>query len=112
MHSSPFFPFLCVVCKLKNTLSFTRDNFHYFTTFTIYHENGGFANLSFIIVISFPHNIQIQPLKWLNCVGLNFQGLQLLMLKTKIKLVVTDKVENKAQTAQVVILLFHTSMQK
>ena len=51
----------------------------------IYQENGGFTGLSIVVVISFPHDIQIQPLKWLNCVGLNLQGLQLLKIKIKLE---------------------------
>ena len=97
-----------------------------------------FASLSFIVVISFPHSIQIQLLKWSNWVGWNCQGLQLLKLKIILLLTKTQLrtghlshgyiyiyvclhptskmctfviLHNQAQMAAIVILSFHTSKQ-
>lgn len=61
-HPSPFFSFLRVVSKLKRQ-GFCKRHLHSSVQVTIHEENGGFASLSFAVVISFPHDIQIQPLK-------------------------------------------------
>ena len=76
------------MCLQIKKVKFYKRQLHSCVQVAFYRENCGFTSLSFIVDISFLCDIQFQPLKWLNCVCLYLQGLQL--LKTKIKLVVIN----------------------
>ena len=77
--------FLLSMWSVNKNVQFYKRQPHSCVQVMIYQENDGF-----ISVISFLHDIQSQPLKWLNCVVLNLQELQTENKVTRHK----DTVEN------------------